>query len=259
MASLLHVQPGPPPVRPLRPGDHTSVADTTGGRPALLALALAGAGATPVTLVAASTFGVRLRSVALVAGLPAVIVVVVAVARSRPAATLARSALAIGLVGTAVYDVTRIGFLLAGVVDRDPIPHIGVELGLDPPAVYGYLWRYLGNGTGLALAFLALGLRGTRAGVGYGLAVCAGLLATLAVSPHGQQLLFPLTPGTVVMATTGHVVFGAVLGSLSARHVPASSSSCGGATPSPVLALPAGRPSGGVDEIASPFPVGVAS
>ena len=187
-----------------------------------LALALAVAGATPVTLIAASTFGVGLRGSAVAVGLPALAVVVLAAARHRPTAALVRQAVVAGVVATFLYDLSRFAFLALGVVDRDPIPHIGVELGLDPPLVFGYLWRYLGNGTGLALAFLALGLRGRAAGVAYGLAVCGGLLVTLVVSPHGQELLFPLGPGTVVMATTGHAIFGAVLGARSERTAPAA-------------------------------------
>jgi hypothetical protein len=175
-------------------------------------VALAGAGVTPVSLIAASTFGVGLRASALSVLVPALALVAVLAAGDRPTAALVRRAVVAGVVATAVYDVSRFGFLAAGVVDRDPIPHIGAELGLAPPALFGYLWRYLGNGAGLALAFLALGLRGRAAGVVYGLAVCGGLLLTLAVSPHGEELLFPLGPGTVVMATVGHVLFGVVLG-----------------------------------------------
>lgn len=253
MAALPVPSPRPVPTLGLA-GD---VAGSAAGRPGVLAVVLAGAGVTPVTLVAASTFGIGLRSLALAVGLPALLVVALVVARSRQAAALVRSALAAGLVATALYDVARMGFLWAGVVDRDPIPHIGVELGLDPPAVFGYLWRYLGNGTGLALAFLALGRRGTRAGVGYGLFVCAGLLATLAVSPHGEQLLFPLTAGTIVMATTGHVIFGAVLGHLSARPVSAPPPG-GRSAPSPVPAQLARRRGEG-GEVDVVVPVGLAS
>ena len=176
------------------------------------AVALAGAGVTPVSLIAASTFGVGLRAAALAVLVPALALVAALAAGDRPTAGLVRRAVVAGVVATALYDASRFGFLAAGVVDRDPIPHIGVELGLAPPAVFGYLWRYLGNGVGLALAFLALGLSGRTAGVLYGLAVCGGLLVTLAVSPHGEELLFPLGPGTVVMATVGHALFGAALG-----------------------------------------------
>jgi len=168
----------------------------------------------PVTLIALSTFGLGLHGLAVHVALPALAVLGVLVATRRAAGALAVSALGAGVAATAVYDASRFGFMWAGAVDHDPIPHIGTALGLEPAAVFGYLWRYLGNGTGLALAFLALGLRGVGVGAAYGLAVCTGLLATLAVSPHGEELLFALTPGTVLMATVGHAIFGAVMGSI---------------------------------------------
>ena len=171
-------------------------------------------GIVPVTLIAVSTFGVGLRGLAAVVALPATVTLAVLAVRDRETAALAGAALLAGVAATAVYDLSRAGFMWAGAVEHDPIPHIGEALGLHPAVVFGYLWRYLGNGTGLALAFLALGLRGIRAGVVYGLAVCGGLLVTLAVSPLGQEMLFPLTPGTVVMATTGHAIYGAVVGAL---------------------------------------------
>jgi hypothetical protein len=194
-----------------------------------LRLLLASLGMVPVTLIALSTFGLGLRTLAVHVALPAVAVLGVLVARHRAAGALAAWALPAGVVATAIYDASRFGFLWAGVVDYDPIPHIGTALGVEPAGVVGYLWRYLGNGAGLALAFLALGLRGVRVGVAYGLAVCAGLLVTLAVSPHGEELLFALTPGTVVMATVGHAIFGAALGSLAGAKSPAAP------RPSPVI------------------------
>lgn len=182
-----------------------------------LRMVLVALGVMPVSLIALSTFGVGLRGAALRVALPALVVVAVLSGRRRASSTLVRGALLAGLAATALYDVSRLAFMWLGVVDHDPIPHIGTELGLDPPVVFGYLWRYAGNGAGLALTFLALGLRGTRAGVLYGLAVCGGLLLILAVSPYGQEMLFPVRIGTVLMTTTGHVLFGAVLGSLSQR------------------------------------------
>ena len=206
--------------------------DGEAGRRAGRAVALAAAGVTPVSLIAASTFGVGLRAAALAVLLPALVLVAVLAAGDRPTADVVRRAVVAGVSATAFYDVSRFAFLAVGVVDRDPIPHIGVELGLAPPALFGYLWRYLGNGAGLALAFLALGLRGRTAGVLYGLAVCAGLLLTLALSPHGEEMLFPLGPGTVLMATVGHVLFGAVLGGRSAAPSP----QVGPAVPGPAAA-----------------------
>jgi len=100
------------------------------------------------------------------------------------------------------------------------LPNIGVALHLEPAWVFGYLWRYLGNGGGLAVAFFALGLRGVRTGVLYGLFVCSGLLFVLVAAPYGQEMLFPLNATTVVMAVGGHIIYGAALGWIAARTSP---------------------------------------
>ena len=182
---------------------------------------LAAVGAMPVALIAASAFAIApLRWLALHLLVPALMVFAGVLAHDRNWRCHVARAWIAGLVATAAYDAFRLSFLWSGLMDRDPIPHIGTALGLHPAIVFGYLWRYAGNGGGLAIAFWALGFRGVRAGVAYGLAVCAGLLFTLVVSPLGQQMLFPLNGVTVIMATGGHAIYGAVLGALLARDRP---------------------------------------
>jgi hypothetical protein len=181
------------------------------------ALPLATAGGVPVSLIAASAFGADLRVLALVVLAPVLVGVLVRMALDAATRTLVVRAVAAGVVATALYDLCRGGFLWTGLMDHDPIPHIGTALGLDPAWAAGYTWRYLGNGTGLALAFLALGLRGTRVGIAYGIAVGSCLLLTLVVSPYGTQILFPLNLTTIVMATLGHAIYGGVLGTIAAR------------------------------------------
>lgn len=178
---------------------------------------LAAAGMLPVSLIGLSAFGLDLRLLALVVLAPVLACLMVATATDPATRALVVRAVAAGLVATALYDLLRGGVLWSGLMDRDPIPHIGHALGLEPAWLAGYTWRYLGNGTGLALAFLALGLRGTRAGILYGLFVCANLLLVLLVSPLGEQILFELDATTIVMATLGHVIYGAVLGTVAAR------------------------------------------
>jgi hypothetical protein len=176
-------------------------------------LAFAGIGALPVTLIAATAFRVAdLRVLAVGLLLPALLLGAVIASRNDDLRRVVPAALVAGVVATAFYDLFRFGFLAVGLMRHDPIPHIGAALHLRPTWAVGYAWRYIGNGGGLAVAFFALGLRGVRAGALYGLAVCAGLLVTLAVSPDGQALLFPLNPATVVMATGGHLIYGSVLG-----------------------------------------------
>jgi hypothetical protein len=189
------------------------------------------AGFLPVTLIAVSTFDiVGLRALAGYVLAPVIVTVAYLVIRRRVVSTMVRKAVGAGLVATALYDLVRFSFLGTGLMSHDPIPHIGVALGLHPAWVFGYLWRYLGNGGGLAVAFSALGLRGIRGGVLYGLFVCSGLLALLFVCPNAQTALFPLTWVTVLMATVGHAVYGAVLGAIAERdgcrqgHLPSAGS-----------------------------------
>jgi hypothetical protein len=183
-------------------------------------LLLAAAGGVPVTLIAASAFGLDLRVLAMLVLAPVVAALLARMAVHAATRRLVAQAIVAGIAATALYDAWRASFLWLGLMPGDPIPHIGAALGIDPAWLGGYGWRYLGNGSGLALAFLALGLRGRRAGVAYGLGVCACLLLTLLVSPYGTRILFPLNLTTVVMATVGHAIYGAVLGTVAAAIRP---------------------------------------
>jgi hypothetical protein len=176
-------------------------------------MVLAATGFLPVTLIAAIAFGVGgLRPLSLRVLPPAVAVAALFAVRDRRLAGAIALGWTSGVVATALYDLFRFSFLWLGLMARDPIPHIGVALGLHPPFVFGYLWRYAGNGGGLGIAFFALNLRGVRAGALFGLFVCAGLVLTLALAPYGQVMLFPLSAATLVMAIGGHLLYGIALG-----------------------------------------------
>ncbi|MGH2900641.1 MAG: hypothetical protein ACRDMZ_18345 [Solirubrobacteraceae bacterium] len=181
-------------------------------------LPLAVAGVVPVSLIAGSAFGLNLRLLALLILAPILACVFVRMAVHRATRSLVGYAIGAGIIATTLYDLCRGAFLWLGLMDHDPIPHIGLALGADPAWLAGYTWRYLGNGAGLALTFLALGLRGIRIGLAYGLGVCACLLVTLIVSPHGTTILFPLNVTTVIMATLGHAIYGVALGTIAARR-----------------------------------------
>lgn len=182
-------------------------------------LVLIPVGFLPVTLIAAAAFGVAgLRDLALYVLVPALALAAGVLVWRSKWASVALWALGAGIVATALYDAYRGSFLALGLMQVDPIPHIGVALKLDPAWVFGYLWRYLGNGGGLAVAFFALGFRGVRIGILYGLFVCSGLLFVLVAAPYGQEMLFPLNATTVVMAIGGHIIYGAALGGLAARR-----------------------------------------
>lgn len=181
-------------------------------------LVLAAVGAVPVSLIGAATFGVfSLRELAIAVLMPALGLLAILFVFIEPAHRLVGRALVAGLLATFIYDLLRWSFLIVGLMDRDPIPHIGLSLGLEPGWVFGYLWRFIGNGGGIAVAFYAFGGRGIVLGTAHGLVVCSGLLGVLIFSPNGQAVLFPLEPATLVVAVAGHIIYGAVLGLIAER------------------------------------------
>lgn len=178
-------------------------------------LYLAGVGFLPVTLIGAATFDAwTLRAMTLWALLPLAAATLAVLARSSEARAHVSRGLAAGLAATFLYDLFRWSFLWLRWMETDPIVHIGSALGLTPDWLFGYLWRYVGNGGGMGVAFVALGLRGARAGIVYGVFVCACLFGVLIVSPSGERMLFPLEPATIAMAVVGHLIYGATLGGL---------------------------------------------
>ena len=126
-----------------------------------------------------------------------------------------------GMVATGIYDVLRIGLMFTGLWG-DPIPTIGKLALADPNAnwIWGYVWRFVGNGGGMGLAFAMLPWRSVRLGMAYGSAICLGLFGLLHFWPVSQQHFFPLTPLTATGAMAGHWVYGAVLGFLTTRWLP---------------------------------------
>jgi hypothetical protein len=129
-----------------------------------------------------------------------------------------------GMAACLVYDGVRLALTAAGGL-RDGIPNIGRMLvgDLGAPtadvASLAYYYRYVGDGGGLALAFLMGRRYGVRAGMIFGAAVCLCLWATLALFPVARALLFPLTPYALAMTLAGHLVYGGVLGWLLDRVV----------------------------------------
>ena len=130
-----------------------------------------------------------------------------------------------GLVAVLIYDGTRMPFVILGGWP-DFIPKIGAWLLDEPtaPWLLGYTWRYLGNGAGMGLTFAMLVLVTDRwldrriAGVGYGVVIWSGLVATLLAAPAGEQKMFELNALTITVSLTGHLVYGGVLGSIMHRQ-----------------------------------------
>jgi hypothetical protein len=126
-----------------------------------------------------------------------------------------------GMIATGVYDILRIGLMFAGLWG-DPIPSIGRLATGDPNIAWywGYVWRFVGNGGGMGVAFAMLPWRGVKLGIAYGTAVCLGLVAILYFFPIAQLHFFALTPPTAAGGMAGHWVYGAVLGWLTSRWLP---------------------------------------
>ena len=117
-------------------GDHAAARERLVGLAA--AAPLAAAGGVPVSLIAASAFGVDLRMLALVVLAPIIAGLLVRMPVHRPTRRLAAQAAAAGVLATLLYDLCRGGFSWTGLMDHDPIPHIGTALGLDPAWAAGY-------------------------------------------------------------------------------------------------------------------------
>jgi len=133
--------------------------------------------------------------------------------------TLVRGFL-LGVISVFLYDsLCRFPFMAMGVW-HDFIPKIGNYL-LDRENVHwsvGYLWRYIGNGGGMGLAFYAMyplvawRIKAVKAGVVYGVAVFCCLLATIYLSPSGRIYLFDPNRLTATLGFLGHLVYGLSLG-----------------------------------------------
>lgn len=135
-----------------------------------------------------------------------------------------------GIIAVTCYDCVRFACVAVGWL-HDFIPQIGAMLVEDSKyhVSVGYLWRYLGNGGGMGLAFVSafalikhhlseqFQVRLTRRvskiiGVGFGVFVWSCLIATLCISPHGEDMMFVMSPTTLLLTLIGHVVFGYSLG-----------------------------------------------
>jgi hypothetical protein len=177
----------------------------------------------PVLSISAHVFGIMpINWAAVHVVLPALLVALGLVLARVPEATVVTRGAAAGLIAVAMYDFTRLPFVLLGLWS-DFIPRVGgwVVLNEGFPALHavlGYTWRYLGNGLGIGVFFfLACSVLRVRRhlvalGVAYGVFVWSGLMATVALAPHGQELLFALKPLSVTVSLTGHLVYGLVLG-----------------------------------------------
>jgi len=134
---------------------------------------------------------------------------------------VALKGLAIGLAGVATYDLFRMPLVHIGLWP-DFIPRIGGWLVLSdaPNAAVGYAYRYVGDGAGMGMSFvMANSLFRTKfpaiaAATAYGIVIWLCLIATLIIAPHGQELMFRITPTSLALSLIGHLIYGATIGIL---------------------------------------------
>lgn len=129
--------------------------------------------------------------------------------------------LMIGLIAVFLYDCMRYPFIMAHVWG-DFIPNINKWLfnTSHPNWVVGYVWRYLGDGGFMGMAFvvgfcvLKPRVDSRIAGLCFGVAIWICLVLTLLIAPHGQEMLFKLTLTTLSLSLLGHLIFGFAIGLL---------------------------------------------
>lgn len=132
-----------------------------------------------------------------------------------------------GMVACIVYDGARLFAVHVLGLMGDFIPVMGSFVTGEPDtagsAAVGYIWRYIGDAGGLGVAFFvvafALGIDRWKnvyavlASVVFAVfPTWAGLMATVALLPRGEEMMFELNFATVMITLVGHVIFGFVLG-----------------------------------------------
>ncbi|MGH4009350.1 MAG: hypothetical protein ACRDTH_14560 [Pseudonocardiaceae bacterium] len=183
----------------------------------------------PLLAISAQVFGlVSMNTTAALVIIPlAATLAVLAVFAPHPTDRIVGRGLVAGIVACLVYDIFRLDtvYMLGWWDDFIPTMGTWITNGAETRggAVVGYLWRYVGDGGGIGIAFFvvafAVGLdRWSRrdvvlAAVAFAVfPVWTGLIATVALAPRGEELMFSLTPTTVSLSLIGHLIFGLVLG-----------------------------------------------
>ncbi|TFV61137.1 hypothetical protein E4P42_02905 [Mycobacterium sp. PS03-16] len=182
----------------------------------------------PILGISVDVFGLvpqHVTSVVLIA-LTAVLGALVTFVPHRTDVIVGRGLIA-GMVACIVYDGARLFAVHALGLMGDFIPVMGSWVTGEPDtagsAAVGYVWRYIGDGGGLGVAFFvvafALGIDRWRnvyavlAAVAFAVfPTWTGLIATVALAPRGEQMMFPLNAATVSVTLIGHLIFGLFLG-----------------------------------------------
>jgi hypothetical protein len=181
-------------------------------------------GAVPVLAISAEVFGwVSLKTVAESVMLPLVAVTTIVVLR-RPDRSdrVILSGFLWGLIACAAYDAFRLPTIYGTHWWSDFFGRVGGSAtGGGTNFLVGYLWRYVGDGGGIAVAFFAVAATLGAATwptkqlfmVAISFAVCpvwSGLVLTDLLAPADRKL-FPVTASTLVLSLVGHIIYGSVL------------------------------------------------
>jgi hypothetical protein len=134
---------------------------------------------------------------------------------------LALKGFIIGMLACLFYDCMRFTSIALGLWG-DFIPRIGMWLlhTNKPDWVIGYIWRYVGDGGFMSVAFvmgyylLKPKLDVRVAALAFGIAIWVCLIGTILLAPHGTEMLFPLTPVTFSLSLLGHIIYGLSIGYL---------------------------------------------
>jgi hypothetical protein len=182
----------------------------------------------PILAISGEVFGlVSQATVTMVTiTLVAVLATLIAFAPHRIDMIVGRGLIA-GMVACIVYDAARLFAVHVLGLMGDFILVMGSFVTGEPDttgsAAVGYVYRYLGDAGGLGVAFFvvayAIGIDRWKnvyavlAAIAFGVfPTWAGLMATVALAPHGQERMFPLNTATVIITLLGHVIFGLFLG-----------------------------------------------
>jgi hypothetical protein len=182
----------------------------------------------PILGISVDVFGLVSQSTTsiVVIVLAAILATFIAFAPHRIDMIVGRGLIA-GMVACIVYDGARLFAVHVLGLMGDFIPVMGSWVTGEPDtagsAAVGYVWRYIGDGGGLGVAFFvvafALGIdrwssvKAVSAAVAFAVfPTWTGLIATVALAPRGQEMMFPLNTATITITLIGHLIFGLILG-----------------------------------------------
>jgi hypothetical protein len=182
-------------------------------------------GFAPITALAVAIIGIMsLPLAALLLVWPAVVLGVVLGILFPSYGKLALKGFLIGVVSCLLYDEMRFASIAAGLWG-DFIPKIGMWLlnTNHPDWLLGYLWRYIGGGGMMALAFVVVfvmlkpRIPALAAALLFGIGIWVCLVLTILIAPQGAEMLFKLTPTTLALSLLGHIIYGTSIGILLPR------------------------------------------